>query len=209
MIKAVLFDFDLTLVDSEQALECALLEFEKAHGLSGKKLTTDEKWGNTLKGFLTRLAELNGNPIRIEELEKKWEACITKTYKECEIREREYLKRLSERGILLGIISGCGAKRIRKVLGTEKNKGLTFEIVFGGEKGIKKPELIREALTKLEVKPEEAIYVGDHPKDIVASKEAGVIPVSITTGFYSKSQLEEYKPAQIIDMLEELEPMLK
>jgi phosphoglycolate phosphatase-like HAD superfamily hydrolase len=88
------------------------------------------------------------------------------------------LAALQRRGLRLGIVTGKGLRSARisaRVLGLDAY----FDgIEAGSADGPVKPAGIRAFLTRWEVAPETAAYVGDAPYDVDAAKQAGVIAVA-------------------------------
>lgn len=92
----------------------------------------------------------------------------------------EMLDELKNQGLRLGIITnGFGDFQYNniKALGIENY----FEAILISEwEGIKKPnpEIFARALSKLQVEPEESMFVGDHPEnDVEAAKKLGMVGV--------------------------------
>ena len=52
--------------------------------------------------------------------------------------------------------------------------------------------------------PYYAYVVDDAPRGIQAAHQAGVIPIAVATGVYSRQELEKSNPRRIIDSLTEL-----
>jgi len=83
----------------------------------------------------------------------------------------------------------------------------TFASVSGERKGIAKkpaPDLIYEAIKKLGVAKDEAIYVGDSEVDLEAAANAGIPCISVSWGFKGRDFLEEHKAEIIVDMPKEI-----
>ena len=60
------------------------------------------------------------------------------------------------------------------------------------------PEGIVKGLSRLKVRPDQALYVGDTPIDIQASHAAGVRAVSVLTGAADSALLSAYEPDRLI-----------
>ena len=87
----------------------------------------------------------------------------------------ELLRKLKKQGIAMGIVSN-NTSSIRQVL-TAMGLSEYFEtIVISEEVGLYKPnpQILCYACEQLGVNVDEAIYVGDHPFDVVCAKAAGV-----------------------------------
>lgn len=66
------------------------------------------------------------------------------------------------------------------------------------------PEGIEKVLKELGAKPQEALMVGDLEADVVAGKKAGVLPVGISHGFGTITELEAGGAEKVIGSLSEL-----
>lgn len=122
----------------------------------------------------------------------------------------ETLSELSKMKLKLAILSQVPRKLIYEVLGRH---GLIdyFDPIFGfGDYKELKPRAgsVNAVLKKLKTSPRNAIYIGDMREDIIASKNAGVLPVAIfrgeEAGYHPRSYLEGENPTLIISNLKEL-----
>jgi len=73
------------------------------------------------------------------------------------------------------------------------------------------PDMIKALVSGLGISsPERVLKVGDTEVDVLEGRNAGCgIVVSVTTGAYTRKQLEEYRPDHIIDDLEQLLPIIE
>ena len=115
---------------------------------------------------------------------------------------------LNKKGIKLGIISGNSTKTIKDFLNNKTNIGkVKFDHILttdGKNEGKTKADLIKESLKLWKIQKKDCIYIGDHPNDILAAKEAGVISAGVSTGVYRKDELKSYNPDILIEKLDEL-----
>lgn len=71
------------------------------------------------------------------------------------------------------------------------------------------PEPVIMALRKLDIAPNEGIFVGDQPFDIIAAHEAGMIAVGAVWGSGDPESLYMYHPNFILKSPEELKELLQ
>ena len=73
------------------------------------------------------------------------------------------------------------------------------------------PDMIHTLISELGIaSPAEVLKVGDTEVDVEEGRNAGCgIVVSVTTGAYTRQQLEEYHPDYIIDDLQQLLPIIE
>ncbi|MGH4121708.1 MAG: HAD family hydrolase [Clostridium sp.] len=70
------------------------------------------------------------------------------------------------------------------------------------------PDPILQGIKLLGLNPNQIISVGDEPKDIVASKKAGVISVAVTWGITNKFEIASQNPDYIFDEVNQLDKYL-
>jgi putative hydrolase of the HAD superfamily len=82
-------------------------------------------------------------------------------------------------------------------------------VVVSGDNGWRKPhkKIFQEALARLQVKADEAVYIGDCPmEDIKGATEAGIKAVFVSSQFYNKHDLRssQQKAALVAEDLREI-----
>ncbi|MGC7406911.1 HAD family hydrolase [Pandoraea pneumonica] len=190
-IRAVIFDFDLTLADSSEAiiectqhalarLECAPVTPAQIHGVIGLSLPI---MYHTLSGDTdaTRAeAFVQYFVARADEIMVQ----STRIYPEVP----GLLTALREQGLALAIVSTKFRHRIDAIL-TRAGLRSHVDMIVGGD-DVKRhkpdPEGITYALGQLGIPATQAIYVGDHDVDARAAEQAGtgfIGTVSGTTSF--------------------------
>lgn len=181
MIKAVLFDFDMTLVDSSYAITEGMNHIARKEGL--RILTHAE------------VMSIIGMPIE-ESWEKIWgryDEAWLQHYRES-FREKEYegislysgtlplLDDLKAMDIGMGVASNRS-----KVTDAVRAMGLEeyFLCALGVEDvGMAKPapDMLLRGMELLRVSPSETLYLGDTEADMAAAVAAGVRGIGMTTG---------------------------
>lgn len=118
----------------------------------------------------------------------------------------ETLENLYARGIKLAIVSTKRNEMIERALNL-MNVRQYFTAVIGLDdvKNAKPdPEPVQLALSKLEVKPEHALMVGDNFHDIVAARAAGVDSVAVAWSIKGLDYLMAFEPVYAIHDMSEL-----
>lgn len=118
----------------------------------------------------------------------------------------ETLENLHARGIKLAIVSTKRNEMIERALNL-MNVRQYFTAVIGLDdvKNAKPdPEPVQLALSKLEVKPEHALMVGDNFHDIVAARAAGVDSVAVAWSIKGLDYLMAFEPVYAIHDMSEL-----
>ncbi len=208
MIKALIFDFDMTLVDSLAIGNKAWMDLEQKHGLSLGGIPLCEFWKMQHEEASRKIAEINDNKVTWQEISRLDKEVMRDSYTNLEIRSRESLKRLAENGIPLGIISNNSTELINEILKNDYNNDIPFQVVFGAENmspGEDKSHLLVELVEVWRVSPKEMMYIGDAVSDVRYAKKAGVVAVAIPTGLDSEEELRAYAPDIILADLSDIE----
>ncbi len=204
MIKAVLFDFDGTLINTNdlifksyeiafQAVFNRRIEMDEILTLYGKPLYSSLiKYGEEGERLYRVYREFN--ETHHDELAKPFPGVF------------EGIKKLAQNGYQLGIVT---SKRHHLV-----NRGLEllnltdmFDVIITPEdtKETKpNPEPILLGCEKLAVLPENTIYVGDSIFDMEAGQAAGTKLCAVKYSVTPKETLLGFKPEYFVDSVDEL-----
>jgi HAD superfamily hydrolase (TIGR01509 family) len=185
MIRALLFDFDGLLVDTESPSFAAWADVYREHG---HELTIDT-WSaaiGTLDGF-DPFADLEGRlgrPLDRELVnERRRELEFAASDLE-ELRDgvAEYLHEAQELGLARAIVSSSGDRWINRHLERlDLLEGWNCIVAANGDPSVAKPRptLYVGALERLGVTADEAIAFEDSPNGITAAKAAGIYCVAV------------------------------
>jgi phosphoglycolate phosphatase len=208
-LKLIIFDLDGTLVDTVQDITNALNYALMSHGI--KNLNVKETMKLVGEG-VTRLVEKvlpEGKEYLKDDVMKKF----LKYYSENLIENskefphvRETLENLNH--FKKAVISNKRETLSKRLL-KERDLKKYFDLIVGSDTaGERKPSPIPVlyAISKLSVRPEESIVVGDSYYDIEAGKMAGTKTVAVTYGYQPKELLKEAN--YVIDDLRELIPLI-
>jgi phosphoglycolate phosphatase len=212
-LRAVLFDFDLTLVDSTLAvIECS----NHALSIMGFQPTDREAVrrtiGLSLPEAFRRLTGLTDMKLeteyarrfvsRADEVMVAW----TQFYEGAP----EALLDMRGAGLRLAIVSTKFRYRIEAIL-AKAALADTIDVVVGSEdvrEHKPSPDGLLYALARLDVAPSEALYVGDHPFDAEAAARARTAFVAVRTGSYDPAEWSGRAPLAVIDGVSGLPKLL-
>ena len=128
----------------------------------------------------------------------------------------ELFARLKKQGIRIALNTGFTrsvADTVLRRLHWDNGHGLIDEVIASDEvpQGRPSPDMIHTLIGRLGIaSPSQVLKVGDTEVDIEEGRNAGCgIVVGVTTGAYTRGQLEPYRPDHIIDGLQELERIIE
>jgi HAD superfamily hydrolase (TIGR01509 family) len=181
MIKAVLFDFDGVIVQSEPLHKKTFLDLLAPYGVEASR----ERWYREFAGTGSRrifqaLAQEYGIDVDIEELVERRRKTFIEHAKRGELKEmpglRPFLERLRERGIKTAIVSG-GHRSYIEILLDMLGIGHHFDyIVSADEIKARKPdpEPFLMAARELGASPGECLVIEDSYSGCEAARKAGM-----------------------------------
>jgi phosphoglycolate phosphatase-like HAD superfamily hydrolase len=207
--KVVIFDLDSTLIDTKDISKKTIQELEKKKiNFNHMKPMDFERrsWPN-LFHYLHKFNKKTPLKLIKKKLVKTFEH---NCFKE-ELSGKNLLLEINQRKLILGLVTYNYSSIVSKILKNKKNKSVNFDVVYTWDdvkKGITKKDLILRILKKNKVQPKEAIYVGDMPKDMKYSKQAGVLPVGLVSKNYSRNKLFKSGAEYTIDNIDDLKGLL-
>ncbi len=180
MIKAVIFDLDGLLIDSEPIAYGLLQDMIKPYGgfISLDEYVT-EYLGHTVAFSVEKIiADYSMNGTFDENLEQYFENEKKKLEKGVPLKKggRELLEYLKAKDYKTIVASSSVRERAEKILNSHNISRYFDDMVFGYEveRGKPYPDIFLKACEKLNVKPEEAIILEDSGAGIEAGYSAGV-----------------------------------
>ena len=209
MIKAVIFDMDGVIIDSEGVYLEYQLEFAKKKNPDVKLEDLYPLVGATKQECWEVVERVVSNGQTWEELRKEFRQ--RDIYSEIDYRSiyrlevTDTLKQLKEAGFRLALASSTHLELVERVL---KENGIRdyFEAVVSGEQFKKSkpdPEIYLYTAGLLKLKPEECLAVEDSTIGITAAYRAGLkIAAVIDTRYGFDQSLADYKLNQVKEVLE-------
>ena len=191
--RAVLFDWDGTLVDSaERTFRCYARVFEVfgiAFDRADFERTYSPDWYRTYAAIA--LPEESW-----AEADARWIACYETEASALVPGARRALERLAAAGATLGLVSSGDATRVRTEIAALELEPLFKVAVCGGETARRKPhpEPLLVALERIQAEPADCAYVGDSPEDVAMAQAAGAFAIGIPGGFPNREALVASAP---------------
>ena len=215
--QAVVFDLDGTLLDT---IEDLMNSVNYALTFMNMPVRTLEEIRHFVGNGVQRLIELSVPKGTEQEIISRTFSVFKEHYKEhCNDKTGLYpgidelLQALKERDFLMAIVSN---KLQEGVDSLSKQYFETYTTVtIGARDGILKkpaPDTVYEALRRLDVLTEDAVYIGDSEVDIATAGNAGMDCIMVSWGFRTREEQEKAggkifveKPEDIISLLYEKE----
>lgn len=196
MIKAIIFDMDGLMIDSERVtFEC----YQEI--LKGMNLTMDEEFyktllGKPLKGIYQRFYDVYGNDFPIEDVIKDVHALAKRFETEgvpIKTGLKSLLEYLKENNYKTIVATSSNRDRVDTILSQAQITDYFDDSICGDEvtKGKPNPEVFLKSCQKLSVNVDEAIVLEDSEAGIQASYDAGIKVICIPDMKYPEKQYEE------------------
>ena len=209
-MKALLFDFDGTLLDTNELIIQTFMHVleEKFPGQYSPndcmkfigpslKQTFDEITPDEVEEMIAKYRQWNEE--HHDELVKEYDAVVST------------LTELKEQGIRLAIVS---TKRRETIFKGLQLMGVTdlFEFVIGIDDVVNvkpDPEPVLLAIEKLGVAKEDVMMIGDNYHDIEAGQNAGVKTAGVAWSIKGEEFLKQYNPDYILQHMTDLFAIVK
>lgn len=192
----VIFDMDGTVVDSLELITNAY-NFAAA-GYLPRQLSVDEVLsmsGCTLEGQLTNYVPSDKLAASVDLYHEYFELNFNRMI-QIYSGIRSLLFSLRRRGVKLAVYTGASKKTASHTLHQTELLPF-FEIIVTGDDVTKPkpdPEGLYSTMDSLGASPDQTVYIGDHPNDLYALREAGVKCGAAHWGSRTGPQLERLNP---------------
>lgn len=214
MIKAIIFDMDGLMIDSERVtFECY------QERLKDMNLTMDEEFyktllGKPIKGIYQRFYDVYGNDFPIENVIQDVHQLMADRFETEGVPVKkglvELLHYLKDNNYKTIVATSSNRDRVDKILAQAKITEFFDDSICGDEvtKGKPNPEVFLKSCQKLGVNVDEAIVLEDSEAGIQASYDANIKVICIPDMKYPEKQYEE-KTFKILKDLTEVTAYLK
>lgn len=214
MIKAIIFDMDGLMIDSERVtFECY------QERLKDMNLTMDEEFyktllGKPIKGIYQRFYDVYGNDFPIENVIQDVHQLMAERFETEGVPVKkglvELLHYLKDNNYKTIVATSSNRDRVDKILAQAKITEFFDDSICGDEvtKGKPNPEVFLKSCQKLGVNVDEAIVLEDSEAGIQASYDANIKVICIPDMKYPEKQYEE-KTFKILKDLTEVTVVFK
>jgi phosphoglycolate phosphatase len=205
-LRAIIFDFDGTLVDSYQAITASVNHVRAAHHLPPLQEPEVRRCVGRGPAYLLEHTVPGTDLENDLALYRAHHPSVLRSGTRLLPGAAETVRMLKGSGLHLAVCSNKPRDFTRELL---DYLGLapSMDVVIGPEDAARikpAPDMLLAALKRLNVAPAEALYVGDMVVDVETARAAGVTVWVIPTGSDERSTLQAAQPDRILQSLREL-----
>jgi len=203
--KAVIFDFDGTLVNSLDVLQRVYFSLKESYNLPNINEGDIEKIRGM--GFYDLLHFLSVSPFKLPFF-----------YLKIKQKFNEYIADITPVAGITYVLIGLAKNYEMHILTSNDyrlvNKVLSFfnincfKSVFSDKFYLGKSFALKKFIKKAKLLPSEILYVGDEVRDVLACKKAKIDCCAVSWGLNSKESLKRQNPEYLVDSPEELMMLL-
>lgn len=206
--KAVIFDFDDTLVESRLAKWAQHKHVAKEfYNIDIQEEDLLKHWG---KPFHILVKELYKNSDTLENMYGAIYSTKDRFPKKVYKESIDVVKKLLDKNIKVGVVSATTKEFLLEDLNKFGFPVDDFFIIQGAnETDVHKPHpgVFSMMINKLEkegINKKDIVYIGDSLDDLMASTGAGIDFIAVTTGLYSKNDFQGHGAKNIVNKLEKV-----
>ncbi len=207
--KAILFDMDGVLIDSEWLMRDTAIQSLAEHGVHAKHEDFREFTGMGEDRFVGGVAEKYGLTYDFSMKERAYDFFGERVMEETEVPEgvKQMLETLYSRGIKLAV---CSAADRRKVLYNLMAIGVSqniFKAIITGSDVTRKkpfPDIYLKGAEAVGEAPADCLVVEDAISGVQAAHAAGMDAVGVPTTFSKEELAERVQPEFILNFIREL-----
>ncbi|MDO4345065.1 MAG: HAD family phosphatase [Eubacteriales bacterium] len=192
--KAVIFDMDGVLIDSEPVYLQIFKQFLEENGCRVREDIMRAIAGASAKQTWAYMAQMWKEPIEPEELHREFRrqyAAFQIPYREVMFDGvKELLKLLKDSGVVIALASSSSERAIKRML-SETGTEPYFSVVVSGElfkESKPNPEIYLYTLAQLKLPAADCLVVEDSTYGIQAAKAAGITVAAVKDDRFSYDQ---------------------
>ena len=203
--KAFIFDLDGTLIDTTNLIRQSFRHASRE--VLGEQLPDEVLMANVGQPLDKQMKMLDRDHAReLYDIYREFNHARHDEY----IREyngvEELLTVLKERGAKLGIVTSKSRTTVDMALDCIPIEHFFDVLITTDDTDNHKPhpQPLQLAIRRLDVTPEESVYIGDSPFDIKAGQAAGMATVAVGWGIFPAVRLKELEPDFYFDKPEDI-----
>ena len=207
--KAILFDMDGVLIESEYLMRASAIRALADYGVTARHEDFLEFTGMGEDRFVGGVAEKHGLVYKTEMKELAYDYFGQKVKEEAHVPAgvKEMLEALHGMGLTLAVCSAADLRKVRynlMAIGVEET--IFSALVTGSDVARKKPfpDIYLEGARRIGTDPEDCLVIEDAISGIQAAHAAGMDAVGVPTTFSQQVLQEKAAPEYMLDEIRNL-----
>ena len=207
--KAILFDMDGVLIESEYLMRHAAIQALADYGITAQHEDFREFTGMGEDKFVGGVAEKYGHKYEFAMKELAYDYFGAQVKEMAEVPEgvKEMLTALHEKGLVLAVCSAADLRKVRyniQAIGVDES--IFTALVTGSDVARKKPfpDIYLEGARRVGIDPKDCLVVEDAISGIQAAHAAGMDAVGVPTTFSKEELTERVHPEYLLNEIKEL-----
>ena len=212
--KAILFDMDGVLIESEFLMRHSAIQALADYGITAKHEDFLPFTGRGEDKFVGGVAEKYGLKYEFAMKELAYDYYGKQVKEMTEVPEgiKEMLMALHEKGIVMAVCSAADLRKVRyniQAIGVDER--IFAALVTGSDVARKKPfpDIYLEGARRIGIAPEDCLVVEDAVSGIQAAHAAGMEAVAVPTTFSEEVLRQQANPDYMLNHIKELTELFK
>ena len=207
--KAILFDMDGVLIESEFLMRHSAIQALAEYGIQAKHEDFREFTGMGEDMFVGGVAQKYGHTYTFDMKDRAYDyfGQQVKELAHVPAGVKEMLMSLHEKGLILAVCSAADLRKVRyniQAIGVDES--IFSALVTGSDVERKKPfpDIYLEGARRVGVDPKDCLVVEDAVSGIKAAHAAGMDAVGVPTTFSKEELAQRVHPEYLLDEIKEL-----
>lgn len=207
--KAILFDMDGVLIESEYLMRASAIRALTDYGVTARHEDFLEFTGMGEDRFVGGVAEKHGLVYKTEMKELAYDYFGQKVKEEAHVPAgvKEMLEVLHGMGLTLAVCSAADLRKVRyNLMAIGVDETIFSALVTGSDVARKKPfpDIYLEGARRIGMDPEDCLVIEDAISGIQAAHAAGMDAVGVPTTFSQEVLQEKAAPEYMLDEIRNL-----
>ena len=207
--KAILFDMDGVLIESEFLMRHAAIQALAEYGITAKHEDFREFTGMGEDKFVGGVSEKYGLTYTFDMKEKAYDYFGQQVKEMAEVPRgvKEMLEALHAKGLVMAVCSAADLRKVRyNIPALGGDESVFSAVVTGSDVERKKPfpDIYLEGARRIGMDPKDCLVVEDAVSGITAAHAAGMDAVGVPSTFSKEELAERVHPEYLLSEIKEL-----